>query len=117
MLGQNAIIAFGDFVKLCLKKDSFERPTAEELLRHRFIRRAKKTSHLTELIDRVKRWRLYVQCSESSDDECYAPNNKDCDDWSFDDTPDTVVSSNTPVSAPKIENPSPGAFQGPDSKG
>ena len=92
---------FKDFVKLCLKKDSFERPTAEELLRHRFIRRAKKTSHLTELIDRVKRWRLYVQCSESSDDECYAPNNKDGDEWSFDDTPDTVVSSNTPVSAPK----------------
>lgn len=35
----------------------FQRPSAKELLRHRFIRNAKKTSYLTELIERLERWR------------------------------------------------------------
>ena len=34
-----------------------KRPTAKELLKHRFIRSARKTSYLTELIEKHKRWK------------------------------------------------------------
>ncbi|BFZ06715.1 hypothetical protein BsWGS_09752 [Bradybaena similaris] len=49
--------AFKEFVELCLNKDPNNRPPAKELLKHPFIRRAKKTAYLTELIDRYKRWK------------------------------------------------------------
>ncbi|KAH8890432.1 Pkinase-domain-containing protein [Thozetella sp. PMI_491] len=48
--------AFKDFVELCLQRDPKERPTARDLLKHPFIRRAKKTTYLTELIERHSRW-------------------------------------------------------------
>ena len=48
--------AFKDLVELCLQRDPKERPTAKELLRHPFIRKAKKTSYLTELIERHVRY-------------------------------------------------------------
>jgi len=41
-----------------------QRPTAKELLRNRFIQRAKKTTYLVELIEKYKRWKL----EHSSDD-------------------------------------------------
>ena len=44
--------AFKEFVALCLTKDPAQRPSAKELLQHRFIRSARKTSVLTELIER-----------------------------------------------------------------
>lgn len=50
--------AFKDFVAQCLTKDPKLRPSASELLQHRFIRSAKKTSHLTELIERYQEWRV-----------------------------------------------------------
>jgi serine/threonine-protein kinase 24/25/MST4 len=46
--------AFKEFVALCLTKDANARPTANELLQHRFIRNARKTSYLTELIERYQ---------------------------------------------------------------
>ncbi|KAF5018673.1 hypothetical protein F66182_9348 [Fusarium sp. NRRL 66182] len=48
--------AFKDFIELCLQRDPKERPTAKDLLRHPFIRRAKRTTYLTELIERHARW-------------------------------------------------------------
>lgn len=48
--------AFKDFVSLCLRRDPRERPTAKELLKHPFLKRAKKTTYLTELIERYERW-------------------------------------------------------------
>jgi serine/threonine-protein kinase 24/25/MST4 len=33
-----------------------QRPPAKELLKHRYIKTAKKTSYLTELIERKERW-------------------------------------------------------------
>ncbi|UKZ66383.1 uncharacterized protein TrAtP1_007559 [Trichoderma atroviride] len=48
--------AFKDFVELCLQRDPKERPTARDLLRHPWIRKAKKTTYLTELIERHSRW-------------------------------------------------------------
>ncbi|PWY99358.1 Pkinase-domain-containing protein [Testicularia cyperi] len=44
--------AFKDFVDLCLIKDPKHRPSTKELLQHRFIKYAKKTTLLTELIER-----------------------------------------------------------------
>ncbi|KAH9849200.1 Pkinase-domain-containing protein [Lenzites betulinus] len=49
--------AFREFVACCLQRDPKDRPTARELLKHKFIRMAKKTSYLTELIERHERWK------------------------------------------------------------
>jgi len=57
--------AFKEFVAMCLNKDANERPTAKDLLKHRFIKTAKKTSCLVELIERRERW----QGQENSDSE------------------------------------------------
>uniref|UniRef100_A0A4E9DKU6 non-specific serine/threonine protein kinase n=1 Tax=Gibberella zeae TaxID=5518 RepID=A0A4E9DKU6_GIBZA len=48
--------AFKDFIESCLQRDPKDRPTAKDLLRHPFIRRAKRTTYLTELIERHSRW-------------------------------------------------------------
>lgn len=49
--------AFKDFVSLCLTKDPSARPTTKELLQHRFIRSARKTAYLTELIEKYNDYR------------------------------------------------------------
>ncbi len=59
--------AFKDFVALCLRRDPRERPSAKELLKHPFVRRAKKTTYLTELIERQERW-MAMHPSHDSDD-------------------------------------------------
>ena len=48
--------SFKSFVDLCLRRDPRERPSARELLEHPFVKRAKRTSYLTELIERYERW-------------------------------------------------------------
>lgn len=63
--------SFKDFVELCLKRDPRERPSAKELLKHPFIRRAKKTTYLTELIERYERWQTVHGARESEDEEDY----------------------------------------------
>ncbi|XP_064393749.1 serine/threonine-protein kinase 26-like [Halichondria panicea] len=57
-----------EFVSTCLNKDPEHRPTAHELLKHRFLKVARKTSYLTELIDRYQRWRVESGESEDLDD-------------------------------------------------
>jgi len=88
---------FKEFVSLCLNKDPEERPTAKELLKHRFIRAAKKTSMLVELIERRQRW-LQVVGEPDSEDESEEPDpndeNGDNEQWIF----DTIKEK----SAPKI---------------
>ncbi|KAG9271495.1 serine/threonine-protein kinase 24 isoform X1 [Astyanax mexicanus] len=81
-----------EFVEACLNKEPSFRPTAKELLKHKLIvRYAKKTSYLTELIDRYKRWKA-EQCrdessSEESDSEqdgqATGGNDSANDDWIF----------------------------------
>lgn len=46
-----------EFVAACLQRDPLLRPTAKELLKHRFIKSAKRTSYLIELIERLDRWK------------------------------------------------------------
>ncbi|OQV12588.1 Germinal center kinase 1 [Hypsibius exemplaris] len=48
---------FKAFVELCLNKVPEDRPTAKELLRHPFLRKAKKNICLMDLIERYERWR------------------------------------------------------------
>ncbi|GAP87255.1 putative ste ste20 ysk protein kinase protein [Rosellinia necatrix] len=57
--------AFKEFIEACLQRDPKDRPSARELLKHPFIRKAKKTSYLTELIERYQRW----SATHKSDDE------------------------------------------------
>ena len=62
---------FKDFVDLCLRRDPRERPSAKELLKHPFVKRAKKTTYLTELIERHERYQATHgnRNSEDEDDE------------------------------------------------
>ncbi|CAO1413376.1 unnamed protein product [Diamesa hyperborea] len=48
---------FKDFVEACLNKDPENRPTAKELLKFPFIKKAKKNAYLIDLIDRYKKWK------------------------------------------------------------
>lgn len=56
LLQGNFSKTFKEFVSLCLRRDPRERPTAKELLRHPFLKKAKRTTYLTELIERHERW-------------------------------------------------------------
>lgn len=63
--------SFKDFVGLCLRRDPRERPSAKELLKHPFVKKAKKTTYLTELIERHERWQAVHghRSPEDDDDE------------------------------------------------
>ncbi|KAH8337162.1 hypothetical protein KR059_001890 [Drosophila kikkawai] len=50
--------SFKDFVEACLNKDPENRPTAKELLKYPFIKKAKKNAYLIDLIDRFKKWKV-----------------------------------------------------------
>ncbi|CAK3843079.1 Serine threonine- kinase svkA [Lecanosticta acicola] len=60
---------FKDFVHRCLKKEPRERPSARDLLKHPWIRRAKRTAYLTELIERHERWQATHRDEKDRDDE------------------------------------------------
>ncbi|KAJ3377201.1 putative protein serine/threonine kinase, partial [Entophlyctis sp. JEL0112] len=49
---------FKEFVSLCLQKDPQKRPSATELLKHRFIKASRKPAFLTELIHRYQQFLL-----------------------------------------------------------
>lgn len=79
---------FKEFISLCLNKDPDDRPTAKELLKHKFIKGAKKTAMLVDLIERRQRW-LQVVGNQSSDDDESNDEDKDKDNeddnsWIFD---------------------------------
>lgn len=68
--------AFKEFVAMCLNKDPSDRPTAKELLKHRFITKtAKKNSYLVELIERFKNWKQ--KCQDDDDSSSGEENEED----------------------------------------
>lgn len=79
--------AFQDFVRQCVQKDPRDRPSARDLLKHAFIRKAKKTSYLTELIERYERWSMHHKSDnddsdyEEEEQRPHAPVNEDL--WDF----------------------------------
>ncbi|KAF9130323.1 putative protein serine/threonine kinase [Mortierella sp. GBA39] len=87
VLEGNYTRAFKDFVAACLQRDPALRPSAKELSKHRFIRSAKKSSYLTELLEIHERWLAEGggRESESSDDEGGNTRYEDAQDgdWDF----------------------------------
>ncbi|KAG6814179.1 hypothetical protein H0H92_000855 [Tricholoma furcatifolium] len=88
--------AFKDFVSQCLTKDPSTRPTANELLQHKFIRGARKTSYLTELIERYQDYR--ARLPGKGGPQMYQPTMRQSQawdtvrsDWNF----DTIKSSSS----------------------
>ncbi|KAH0506462.1 Serine/threonine-protein kinase 26 [Microtus ochrogaster] len=81
--------SFKEFIDACLNKDPSFRPTAKELLKHKFIvKNSKKTSYLTELIDRFKRWKAEGHSddesdSDGSDSESTSRESNTHPEWSF----------------------------------
>lgn len=93
---------FKEFVEACLNKDPRNRPTAKDLLRHKFITRyTKKTSYLIELIDRYKRWKSegHIDDSSSDDSDPEDGDEGDVEPWNF---PPTVRSTSS--SMKKLQN-------------
>ncbi|XP_060594123.1 serine/threonine-protein kinase 26-like isoform X6 [Ruditapes philippinarum] len=95
---------FKEFVELCLNKDPNNRPSAKDLLRHPFIRKARKTSFLQDLIDRYKRWKIErgnVADSDSDDsnDDVDSGDENDTVTWLLD-----TVRDNDPNVLEKLNN-------------
>ncbi|KAJ2355962.1 hypothetical protein GGF43_002372, partial [Coemansia sp. RSA 2618] len=82
-LGAEFSKTFQEFVSLCLKKDPKQRPTAEQLLKHKFIRSAKRTEHLTDLIKRWQSWKKTVPESRSKQADSAAPEEEEQVAWDF----------------------------------
>jgi serine/threonine-protein kinase 24/25/MST4 len=98
---------FKEFVSICLKKEPDERPTAADLLKHKFIKGAKKTESLQELVLRKKQWdkvngKGSPSGSEEDDKDDGATGNTP--QWEFEDDdddkkkPETKVETSQPSS-------------------
>lgn len=81
---------FKDFVEKCLQKEPQKRPTAKELCQHKFIRGAKKTSCLMELLERTAARKAAKNPSDKQGDENGVPGtikasdvNDDAAGWAF----------------------------------
>lgn len=94
---------FKEFVELCLNKDPNNRPSAKDLLRHQFIRKARKTAFLQDLIDRYKRWKLERgnrgDSDSDSNDEVDSEDEEQSVQWLLD-----TVKDNDPKVLEKLNN-------------
>eukprot|EP00095_Tigriopus_kingsejongensis_P004122 maker-scaffold122_size333723-snap-gene-2.29 protein:Tk04122 transcript:maker-scaffold122_size333723-snap-gene-2.29-mRNA-1 annotation:"serine threonine-protein kinase 3-like" len=74
--------AFKEFIETCLNKEPENRPSAKELLRHPYIKKAKRNNHLMDLIDRYRKWKTTHAESDSEGDNSENDVNDDTDsDW------------------------------------
>ncbi|XP_064615367.1 serine/threonine-protein kinase 26-like isoform X8 [Liolophura sinensis] len=91
---------FKEFVEACLNKDPDNRPTAKELLRYNFIRRAKRSVFLVELIEKYRKWKQNGGAESDTDSE-----SEDSDDENGDRKVDPWVYPPTvrPKSVRKID--------------
>src|ERR1700761_4611379 len=87
ILEGNFSSSFKDFVEKCLRKEPKERPTAKELLKHPFVKKAKKTTYLTELIERYERWQIrHGKDHEEEEEERPTPERRQTENedlWDF----------------------------------
>nr|XP_039256886.1 serine/threonine-protein kinase 25-like [Styela clava] len=75
---------FKTFVEACLNKEPRHRPSAKELLKHRFLKQAKKTSYLIELIERHRQWKSeHNDSGSSSSDDENSEDSEDSPEWRF----------------------------------
>ncbi|XP_059082344.1 serine/threonine-protein kinase 26-like isoform X3 [Tigriopus californicus] len=73
---------FKEFIETCLNKEPENRPSAKELLRHPYIKKAKRNNHLMDLIDRYRKWKLTHTESDSDGDNSETDVHDDSDsDW------------------------------------
>lgn len=68
-LSGNYSRVFREFVEACLNKDPDNRPSAKELLKFPFIRKAKKNSYLVDLIERYRRFKASGDGAADDSDE------------------------------------------------
>ena len=74
--GQGFTQLFKNFVASCLNKEPENRPNCKKLLEDKFIRKAKKTSFLVDLIDKYRKWvdnGGVDDSSESEEEACVTP--------------------------------------------
>ncbi|KAI4163668.1 MAG: hypothetical protein LQ342_002702 [Letrouitia transgressa] len=100
---------FRDFISACLVKDPDRRPTAKELLQHRFIRGAGRVEILQELVQRRDKWddcrgrethhKYYEETLRSS-----ASLQDDKDSWVFDTVKASTQTPKTIVQKPKLSS-------------
>jgi len=78
--------AFKEFVALCLNKEPADRPTIKDLLKHKFIVKAKKTAILVDYIEKFRKYRANHNSDDSdsdSDDEKDPVPELEDPDWNF----------------------------------
>ncbi|KAF2140121.1 uncharacterized protein K452DRAFT_230673 [Aplosporella prunicola CBS 121167] len=97
---------YKDFVAQCLVKDPDRRPTAKELLRHKFIQRAGRIEGLRELIERrqmfdARQRKIHHPKYYAETMQDISPLNEDDDDWVF-DTVKPVQKPQTKKRAPRV---------------
>ena len=100
---------FRDFVADCLQKDADKRPTATELLKHKFIQKAKKNSLLKELVANRVKWSatqgpvVAQPEDEEKDKAVFLP------EWKFDDDDETEGTDESATPAPAAAAAAPAA--------
>jgi serine/threonine-protein kinase 24/25/MST4 len=78
--------AFKEFVALCLNKEPADRPSVKDLLKHKFIAKAKKTSIL---VDYIEKYRKHLANRNGEDSDSDSDSDKDAapelddPDWNF----------------------------------
>lgn len=97
---------FKDFVAVCLQKDPADRPTAKDLLKHKFIKGAGKPREMMVLIDRYRKWKANGggKDDDAADDDHGKKKGEDTDvDWNF----DTPAAPAAAKKAPEPTKPTP----------
>jgi len=93
-----------EFIAACLQKDANLRPSATELLKHRFIKNAKKPATLVPSIERYKKWKQQ-QAVEDTDSEEDGDANKQQNlptfEFDDDDEPERAKTEKKPAAEKK----------------
>lgn len=99
---------FKDFIASCLVKDPDHRPSAKELLKHKFIRNAGKMEHLQELIIRRQEWEAAQDTGNKM--KYYAETlralpkpSANEDDWVFDTIKQAAVQAQEDIPQPQYQ--------------